>query len=70
MNNELKKDKLGYNKVSIEATKDGWIVTENKQETRLYYRWETLLSYISDRLTNKSKLELEEKRINGILIKD
>jgi hypothetical protein len=50
----MKTDKTqGYFKVSIEATPDGWIVTEKGMDTKLFYRWDRLVVYIKGRLTTE-----------------
>jgi hypothetical protein len=50
------KMETNYTKLTIESCEGGWIVKEKGQPTRLFVRWESVIYFLEDRLTNKQRL--------------
>jgi hypothetical protein len=50
---KTEKPKAEYNTIEIEATEQGWIVTEKGQQKKIFFQWRTLLNHIESRLSTK-----------------
>lgn len=42
-----------YNTLTVEATENGWVVTEKGQPKKLFFLWRTLQSHLEARLSSK-----------------
>ena len=49
--NEMKKVK--YNKVIVEAGKNGWFVKQTGKPCEIFVRWESLIKRLEEELTSK-----------------
>lgn len=49
--NEMKKVK--YNKVIVEAGKNGWFVKQTGKPCEIFVRWESLIKRLEEELTTK-----------------
>ena len=45
--------KAEYNELTVEATENGWVVTEKGHPKKLFFLWRTLLSHLESRLSSK-----------------